>query len=394
MENHDHRDTGLRGIPVADTSIALIDGQKGHLYYRGYSIEDLAKHSTYEEVAYLLIYGEMPTRTQYEEFTVKLATERTLSPELISYLQNLPKAMPPMSFLQSSVALLSGSDPELTDESWEANCRKAIRIIAKLPTLVAFWQRIQDNHSLKPPDETLTHAANFLYMLRDEEVDAEVAKCFDVALILHAEHSFNASTFTSRVIASTRAHLYASLSGAIGSLSGTLHGGANSGVMRNLQEIGAIKNVEPWVRNQFDQQQRILGMGHAVYQTMDPRAKILQRMAEKLIQGFGETKWYKITQKLVEFSQREFHIRKGQDRQIYPNVDLYSASVYYSIGIPIDLFTPVFAISRSAGWVAHILEEKFPTPPVKPVLYRPSATYSGNYCGAKGCKYIPIDDRD
>ncbi len=386
------KDTGLRGIPVADQSISLIDGNLGELSYRGHDIHDLATFSTYEEVAYLLLYGNLPKSSQLAEFSSRLVSERDLPDEIIDVLQKIPKISTSMDVLQSTVSLLAGFDPELSDESKEANCRKAMRLIAKLPTVVASWDRIRKSLQPISPDKKLSRAANFLYMLKGEVPDNETARDLDVCLILHAEHTFNASTFTARVVASTKAHMYASVAAATGALAGDLHGGANSKVMKNLLEIDDPSKVEDWVKKQLDQGKRIMGMGHAIYKTIDPRADILRHMAERLARKTGKTKWYLMTRKIEEVTKVEFKKRKGRD--IYPNVDLYSPSVYYVIGIMPDLYTSVFAVSRIAGWTAHILEEKFPEPPVKPVLYRPSAEYRGNYCGPIGCKYIPLEKRE
>ena len=385
------KDIGLRGIPVADTNISLIDGSKGELAYRGYDIKDLAKNSTYEEVAYLLLYGEMPKTSQLQQFSADLKAQRELPKEIIACLEKIPKTSAPMDVLQATVALLAEFDRGSQDDSKESNQRKAIRLMAKMPTIVATWERIRKNLTIPPPDESLSYAANFLYMLKAEKPDQETTKDFDVCLILHAEHSFNASTFAARVVASTRAHMYASVAAAVGALSGELHGGANSRVMRNLVEIGDPSKVEGWVKAQFDQGKRVMGMGHAVYKTVDPRAVILRQIVERLAQKTGESKWYLITKKMEEATREEFRKRKGGE--IYPNVDLYSASVYYMMGIVPDLYTPVFAASRIAGWAAHVIEEKFPSPPVKPMLYRPLAEYVGNYCGPVGCKYVPLGKR-
>jgi citrate synthase len=385
------KDIGLRGIPVADTNICLIDGAMGELSYRGYDIHDLAEYSTYEEAAYLLLNGDLPDASQLEEFRATLASERELPQTVTDYLQIIPKTSSAMDVLQSTIALLAGFDPELLDESKEANQRKATRLIAKVPTVVAAWDRARRNLSPIAPDKKLPYAANFLYMLKGEAPDDETARDFDVCLIIHAEHSFNASTFAARVVASTRAHIYASVVAAIGSLSGELHGGANSQVMRTLLEIGDPDKVEEWVKAQFDSGQRIMGMGHAVYKTMDPRADILRHMSERLARRTGEPKWYLMTRKIEESTKQEFKKRRGDE--INPNVDLYSASVYYMMGISPDLYTPVFAVSRIAGWTAHIIEEKFPEPPLKPVIYRPSAEYHGKYCGPVGCRYIPLGKR-
>lgn len=385
------KDIGLRDIPVADTNICLIDGTMGELSYRGYDIHDLAEYSTYEEVGYLLLNGDLPDATQLEQFRSKLVSERELPQPVVDYLQGIPKTSAAMDVLQSTVALLASFDTELLDESKEANQRKAARLIAKLPTIVAAWDRARRNLPPIAPDEKLSHAANFLYMLQGAMPDDETARDFDVCLIIHAEHSFNASAFAARVVASTRAHIYASVVAAIGALSGELHGAANSQVMRNLLEIGDPDKVEQWVKTQFDQSHLVMGMGHAVYKTMDPRADILRHISERLARRTEEPKWYLMTRKMEESTKQEFKKRKSGE--INPNVDLYSASVYYMMGMSPDLYTPVFAVSRIAGWTAHIIEEKFPEPPIKPAIYRPSAEYHGRYCGPIGCRYIPLGKR-
>jgi citrate synthase len=385
------KDTGLRGVLVADTAISLIDGVKGELSYRGYDIHDLAAYATGEEVAYLLLYGTLPTAVQLEEFSKKLVAERMLPTSIIDVLKKLPNTASPMDVLQATVSLLASYDPERQADSKEANLRRATRLIAQLPTGVAAWDRIRKNLSPIEPDANLSRAANFLYMLMGQVPDEETAKDFDTCLVLHAEHSFNASTFTARVVASTRAHMYAAASAAVGSLSGELHGGANMQTMRNLVEIGDPANVEAWVKSKFDHHEKVMGMGHAVYKTLDPRADLLRHISEKLARNTGEPKWYLITKEIEDVTQREYRKRKGGD--IYPNVDLYSASVYRMMGIPDDLFTTVFAIARVPGWTAHIIEEKFPQPPTKPELYRPTSEYRGNYCGPIGCKYVHLSKR-
>ena len=387
-----NKDTGLRGVLVADTAISLIDGAKGELSYRGYDIHDLAAYSTDEEVAYLLLYGALPSAAQIEEFSKALAAQRKLSPSIVEVLKKLPKTASPMDVLQGTVAFLADFDPEKQDDSKEANLERAGLLIAVLPAIVAFWDRIRKNLSPIEPDMKLSRAANFLYMLTGKAPDDETAKDFDTCLVLHAEHSFNASTFTARVVASTRAHMYAAVSAAVGSLSGELHGGANMQVMRNLVEIGDPEKVEAWVNAKFDSHERVMGMGHAVYKALDPRAELLRQMSEKLARRTGESKWYLITKEIELVTEREYRKRRGGD--IYPNVDLYSASVYHMLGIPDDLFTPVFAVARVPGWAAHIIEEKFPQPPIKPELYRPNAQYQGNYCGSIGCKYVPLSNRN
>lgn len=387
----DTKDIGLRGITVADTNICLIDGEKGELYYRGYDINDLAKNSSYEEVAYLLIYSELPTKSQLEGFKNELKEERAVPSQVIEHIKLFPEKSNPMDVLQSSLSMLAAFDKNIDDDSEEANQKKATRIVAKTATLVASWDRIRKDKKVLDPREDLTHAENFLYMLKGDVPKKEFSKDLDICLILHAEHSFNASTFTARVVASTRAHIYASLSAACGSLSGQLHGGANTRVMRTLLDLGDPQKVESWVMNQFDEDKRVMGMGHAIYRAMDPRAKILDPIGKKLGEELGEPKWHQMVKIIDEVTRREFEKRKGGE--IFPNVDLYSAPVYYMLGVPPDLYTAVFAVSRVSGWSAHVLEEKYPKPPVKPMLYRPTSDYIGHYCGPTGCIYEPLNKR-
>ncbi|MHA1977919.1 MAG: phosphate propanoyltransferase [Candidatus Hodarchaeales archaeon] len=394
IEEHSHKSTGLRGVEVADTNICLIEGEKGNLFIRGYDIKDLARNSTYEELVYLLLHGQLPSFDQLKVFESKIRTNQKLPAELIVHLQKTAKNTPSMSVLQSSLALLAGYDTEIGKETKETDRNIAVRIISLLPIIVTAWERIRNNLEPISPKNNLAFAANFLYMLHGKIPSKEEARIFDVSLVLHSEHSFNASTFTARVIASTGADLYASISGAIGSLSGKYHGGANHLVYESLLEIKKMSSVEKWVKNRFDKGKRIMGMGHAVYKTIDPRAIILKEMASDLVkkQG-GQAQWmYKTTNKLVEITQNEF--KKRKNREIYPNVDLYGATVYTSLNIPVELFTPIFTTSRTAGWAAHVLEEKYPEiPTVKPVIYRPSADYVGRYCGPLGCELTPITKR-
>ncbi len=384
-------DTGLRGVVVAGTKISAVDGEKGKLSYRGYDIEELAKNSTFEETVYLLLYETLPTRKELEIFKETLASQRQLPRGIISHLEKRKKTANPMDVLQSVILMLVDFDKDARVETKFANMEKSIKLIAKIPTLVAAWDRVRKNLDVKKPDEKLGHAANFLYMLHGKVPDEEIAKDFDTCLVLHAEHSFNASTFTARVVASTRASMYACIGAAVGALSGELHGGANTQVMKNLVEIGDAGRVEDWVNTKLDAGERIMGMGHAVYKTRDPRARILAGISERLAQRAGNAKWYEISRKVENITRSEFKKRKGKD--IYPNVDFFSASVYYMMGIEPDLFTPIFAISRTSGWCAHIIEEKFAEAQPKPALYRPSAQYIGRYCGPEGCKYVPVEER-
>ena len=383
------KNIGLRGIEVADTKISNIDGEKGKLIYRGYDILDLTKNSTFEETAYLLLYDKLPTKEQLLEFNSKLADARYIPKQMQKNMGNWRKDADPMDMLQAFVAALAGYyDEEFSNK--DASYDRAINLIAKIPTIIASWHRIRNSLDIVDPDPSLSHAANFLYMMSGKRPDPEVEKIFDVCLILHADHTFNASTFTARQVASTRAHMYSASSAAIGALSGELHGGANTEVMKMLLEIGAIDKVEPWIIEQMSKGERIMGMGHAVYKTYDPRAQVLKELSRKLAEKTGE-QWFEMTEKVETTTIAE--MKRQKERDIYPNVDLYSASIYYMLKIPVDLNTPIFAISRVAGWGAHIIEEKFAEAAPKPALYRPKAVYVGKYCGPQGCEYKSLDLR-
>ena len=385
------KNIGLRNIEVADTKICAIEPENGKLIYRGYDIFDLAKNSTFEEIAYLLLFGDLPSKEQVVDFNSKLVSKRNLPSSIIKSMSLRPKSASPMDILQSTASMLADYDENINDDSKEANMERAINLIAKFPTIVATWDRLRKNLPIVEPSKNLGHSANFLYMLTGEEPDKEFAKDFDICLVLHAEHSFNASTFAAREVASTRAHMYASIAAAVGALSGELHGGANVKVMQALQEIGNVENVERWIKAKFDAGERIMGMGHAVYKTDDPRAKVLREMSKRLSVKLN-SQWYDITNKFEEVSKQE--IKQRKDVEMFANVDLYSASVYYMMGIQLDLNTPIFAISRIAGWTAHVIEEKFAEAQPKPMLYRPAATYVGRYCGPMGCEYTPISKRE
>jgi len=383
------KNIGLRGIEVADTRISNIDGEKGKLIYRGFDILDLTENSTFEETAYLLLYDKLPTKLQLDEFNGKLVEARYIPKQMQKNMGNWRKDADPMDMLQAFVSALAGYyDEEFSNK--DASYDKAINLIAKVPTIVASWQRIRNGLDPVEPDSSLSHAANFLYMMFGEKPDSEVEKIFDVCLILHADHTFNASTFTARQVASTRAHMYSAASAAIGALSGELHGGANTEVMKMLLEIADINKVEGWIKEKMKEGDRIMGMGHAVYKTYDPRAQVLKELSRKLAEKTKDP-WFDITEKVETTTISEMKSQKNRD--IYPNVDLYSASLYYMLKIPMDLNTPIFAISRVVGWAAHIIEEKFAEAAPKPALYRPKATYVGKYCGPQGCEYETLDLR-
>ncbi len=386
----DTRNIGLRNIEVADTKICSIDGNNGKLIYRGYDILDLVNRSTFEETSYLLLFGQLPRNDELTEFSKKLQGARAIPKRLITNLENRLKTARPMDVLQSSVCELADYDPALDDDAKDTNFNRAINLISKIPTIVAAWERLRNHKEIVPPTTEESHASNFLHMLRGATPPEQEAKIFDICLILHAEHSFNASTFAAREIASTRAHMYSCIGGAIGALSGELHGGANIQVMKMILEIDDPKNVGKWVKNHLDSGGRIMGMGHAVYKTTDPRSEVLSRLA-KIMSTRKKTSWFEITEKVEGVTQQ--YLMSERKQAIYPNVDLYSAPLYHDLDIPMDLNTPIFAISRIVGWSSHIIEEKFAEAAPKPALYRPKALYVGRYCGPMGCEYIPMEDR-
>jgi citrate synthase len=385
------KNIGLRGVTVADTKISFIDGEKGVLIYRGFRIEDLAEKSSFMETAHLLLFGNLPSQGQLEAFNRQVLEARKIPEFILETFRKWPREANPMDVIQASIPLLAMADPELTVETREANARKAIRLIARLPAVVAAWHRVRNGLDVPAPDDLLPHAANFLWQLQGAKPDEETAHDLDTCLVLHADHTFNASTFACREVVSTRAHMYAGVTAGVGALSGSLHGGANAQVIRMLLSLEAEKNVAGWVKDQVEKGERIMGMGHAVYKTTDPRAKFLKEMARRLGIKTGQEKWYRLSSEIEEAAIQEFDERGKTN--LKPNVDFYSAPVYYMMGIPPDLMTPIFAVSRIAGWCAHIIEEKFAEAQEKPALYRPTAEYVGDYCGLMGCSYAPLATR-
>jgi len=383
------KNIGLRNIPIADTKISLIDGEKGKLIYRGFDVLDLTKNSNFEECCFLLLHDHLPNKIEFEEFTTKLKEARVIPEQMQKNMKNWRKNAHPMDVLQAFVAALAGYYDEQGSEK-EISQQRAINLISKVPTIIASWERVRNGKDPIQPDSELSHASNFLYMLTGNKPDKEMERVFDVCLILHADHTFNASTFAAREVASTRAHMYSAVSAAVGALSGELHGGANYEVMKMLLEIENESKVPEWVKSKIENGDRIMGMGHAVYKTVDPRSMVLKELSKKLSEKTG-LPWYDITKKVEETTSEIMKNRK--ERDIFPNVDLYSASVYYMLNIPMDLNTPIFAISRVSGWAAHVIEEKFAEAAPKPMLYRPKATYVGKYEGPQGCNYIPIEER-
>ncbi len=383
--------TGLRGIDVASSKICDVKGSEGKLIYRGFLIEDLARNAGFEEVCFLLLFERLPSREELRKFTQDLKRKRAVPENIISVLKNLPSDMDPMDVLQMAVPLLIQNDPGAGEENLGDALASAQNLIAGIATVTAAWDRIRNSKEPIAPDNELNHAANFLYMLKGEMPDEKTAHFFDTSLVLHAEHSFNASTFTARQVASTKAHIYASVSAAIGSLSGALHGGANVRVMKMLKEIGSVDKIDDYISNLLSTGGLIMGLGHAVYQTDDPRALILAPMSREMGEIAGQPLWYELSKELEKRGKAAFKVKKK--REIFCNVDFYSASLFYAMGIATDLFSPLFAISRVSGWTAHIIEEKFAMAAEKPTLYRPGAEYTGDYCGPDECVFTEIDER-
>ncbi len=367
---------GLQDVVVATSAICSIDGQRGKLVYRGYDIHDLATNSNFEEVVYLLWHGRLPKRQEFDELKKDLAEHRPISPEMVDLLKRLPPAQHPMETLRTAVSALSLYDSEAEDMSEEANRRKALRLTGQMGTLVAAYGRIREGKGPIAPDPKLSHAANFLFMLQGKPPHEEDARWFDIALILHADHSYNASTFAARVTASTLSDMHSSITSAIGTLKGPLHGGANEQVMRTLLEIQTSDRAEAYVRNLLGQHKKVMGFGHRVYHTEDPRATVLRKMSEDLGRRTGQTKWFEISKKIEDLMIRE--------KKINANVDFYSASAYYVLGIPVDLYPLIFAVSRISGWTAHVLEQY-----ANNKLIRPLADYTGPI----GLQYVPVDQR-
>jgi citrate synthase len=383
--------TGLRGVTIASTKISDVNGTEGKLIYRGYQVKDLAGKISFEEVVYLLLFERLPDRQALADFKQQLAEQRPVPEAILSAMKAMPKDALPMDVLQATVPMMANHDPDIRQPDIDSAIRMAVRLVARFATIVAAWDRIRNGNDPIAPNPALGHAANFLYMLNGEVPDAELAGFFDTCLVLHAEHSFNASTFAAREVASTRAHMYAAVAAGVGSLSGPLHGGANTRVMQMLLEIGEVNKVDDYVANILDTGGVIMGLGHAVYQVDDPRAHIIAPMSLALGKRIGDTRWYDLSKALESKGKAAFKKKKGKD--IFVNVDFYSASLYYYMGIAVDLFTPIFAISRIAGWSTHVIEEQFGGADAKPTLYRPESDYIGDYCGPDECAFVPMDQR-
>ncbi len=369
---------GLEGIVATTSSICWIDGDAGVLSYRGIDIHELATHSTFEETTYLLWFGKLPTKDELAAFSAELAAARSIDPKIVEFLRTVPTAATPMEVLRTAVSLLSMYDADENDSSHDANVRKSFRLTAQIPMIVAVFDRIRKGKPLVEADKTLSHAANFVWMLTGEKPSDTATKTFDIALILHADHELNASTFAARVIAATLSDMHSAITGAIGALKGPLHGGANEATMRLLHAIEAA-GADPvqYVTDMFARKEKISGFGHRVYKTEDPRATHLRRMSADLSRTSPVGKWFSMSQQIEGYVKAE--------KKLNANVDFYSASTYTMLGIDIDLFTPIFAISRIAGWAAHVIEQHDNNR-----LIRPRAEYTGT---AYPAPYTPLEQR-
>jgi citrate synthase len=369
-------DKGLREIIAAQTSISDIDGALGRLWYVGYDIHDLAAHASFEEIVYLLHHTHLPTPGELAELETFLEGARSLNPFLAELMVTLAQQASPMSMLRTSVSAASTYDADGWDESPMAQYRKAMRLVATTPTLIASYHRLRTGQKVIEPDPDLSHAANFLWMLLGEQPVPADAKALDTTFVLYADHTMNASTFTARIIASTLADMFSAITGAIAALKGPLHGGANEEAMKMLEEVGTPDRAADYVHDRLERHQKIMGFGHAVYTTMDPRATVLKRLSQEVGERAGDTSWFEIS-KAIEATVME---QKG----LNPNVDFYAASVYHTLGIPTDLMTPIFALARMAGWTAHVREQYADNKVIRP---------GSEYIGPRDQVYVAIDER-
>ncbi len=367
---------GLEGIVAGQSAICYIDGQKGQLICRGISIDELATNATFEEIIYLLWHGTLPKKDDLIRLQKELSVNRGLPDQIIAFIKSVPKNANPMDVLRTAVSFLGIYDEEAKDNSIEANWRKSVRLVAKLPTIVANFHTLRQNGDYIKPDSSLGQAANFLYMLNGVEPGETASRTFDCALVLHADHEFNASTFSARVTAATLSDMYSSMTSAIGTLKGPLHGGANEEVMDMLLKIKTLNNIEAYLQRMFSQKKKVPGFGHRVYKVEDPRAKHLRQFSKRLGETIGNLKWYEMSEKIAEYVKKE--------KNLVPNVDFYSASTYYYLGIPVNLFTPIFAMSRVAGWTAHVMEQYSDNRLIRPV---------SEYTGPHDVHFVPIENR-
>jgi len=367
---------GLEGIVAARTKLSDVRGDVGQLIYCGYDINELAGKLSFEEVVHLLHRDHLPNRKELTELKAELACERDLPKGVAEVIKLLPRTTPPMHALRTIVSALGCFDPECDADSMDAQRHKAVRLIARVPVGMAYFHRLRQGKKIVHPDASLGEAANFLYMIDGEKPSLEKESTIDMCYVLHADHGMNASTFAARVTIATLSDMYSAITSAIGTLKGPLHGGANEGVIKMLQEIGSLDKVDAYVAECLAQKKKIMGIGHRVYKTLDPRAPHLKRMAQILSAKLGEPKWIQMSERIAEMMLKE----KG----LQANVDFYSATVYYSLGIPTDLFTPIFAIARTAGWTAHVLEQLSDNRLIRP---------QSEYTGPVGLKVVPVDQR-
>jgi len=367
---------GLEGIIAAKSRLSAVNGGVGELIYCGYNIDELAGHVSFEEVIHLLHHDHLPNRSELDELRATLVGFRELPQGVIDLIQSLPSDAAPMNAIRTVVSALGCFDTTAEDDTMYAQRRKALRLIAQIPVATAYFHLARQGKPLPASDPALGEAANFLFLINGEKPSEDTVKTMDMCYVLHADHGMNASTFSSRVTIATLSDMYSAICSAIGTLKGPLHGGANEGVIRMLQEIGSLEAVDGFVADCLAQKKKIMGIGHRVYKVLDPRAPHLKNMAQKLSSELGEPKWIQMSDRIAEIMLKE----KG----LHANVDFYSATVYYSLGIPIDLFTPIFAISRTAGWTAHVLEQLSDNRLIRP---------QSEYVGQVGLKVKPIDLR-
>lgn len=367
---------GLRGVVAAQSSIGDVDGENGILIYQGYNIHDLAEHSTFEEVVFLLWNGRLPKKGELSDLRDQFRSNSVVPAEILSMLKTFPKDASPMDVLRTAVSALGFYDKAGHGTDRENAVNTAVKLTAQMGTIVTAWERIRNGLEPVAPDPELGIAENFLYMMRGERAGADEVRIFDIALMLHADHELNASTFTTRVVAGTLADMYGAVTAGIAALAGPLHGGANTNVMKTLLEIGDLANVDAWLDEALAAKRKIMGIGHAVYKTEDPRATWLRKFSRQLGEKAGELKWFEMSQRIENLMLE----KKG----MHPNVDFYSASVYYMMGIPLDQYTPIFAVSRISGWTGHILEQY-----ANNKLIRPRA----EYIGGRDLRFVPIDER-
>ena len=368
---------GLEGVVANTTRLSAVVGDKGQLVYCGYDINELAGKVSYEEVVYLLWNNKLPNRAELDRCTNQLRSQRKLPDGVIDFIKGAPKNAAPMDVIRTAISMLGLYDPNIREATLEKGKERARSITAKIGVIAAYFHRARNGKPLPTVREDLGEAAHFLYLMCGEEPTKEAADTLDLAFVLHAEHGMNASTFSARVTISTLSDVYSAITSAIGTLKGPLHGGANEGVIHMLEEIGDEKNVDAYIEKKLAAKEKIMGIGHRVYKTLDPRAPHLQAMAVKLSEKLGEPKWIRMSERIAELMK--------QKKNLNANVDFYSATVYYSLGIPTDLFTPVFAVARTSGWCAHVLEQLEDNR-----LYRPLSEYVGEPAGKK---VVPIDQR-